>query len=57
MTNKEKILELFQSGRTLYFSDIAHELDMDIKQVVILCRELVQEGKIFVQGALLRDNG
>ena len=46
---KQKIECLFESGKTLYYSDIANELDMDLRTVVGLCRELLSEGKIHVE--------
>ena len=41
---KQEIRQLFQSGRTLYYSDIAEELKLDLKLVVDICREF-QENK------------
>jgi len=41
---REEIRQLFKSGRTLYFSDIADELALDLRLVVDICREL-QENK------------
>lgn len=49
MTQKEaraEILSVFQSGRTLYYSDIVQELGIDIDQVVEVCEELESEGRI-----------
>ena len=45
---KQEIKELFASGRTLYFSDIAEELKLDIKLVVEICKELQEENEIGV---------
>ena len=36
---KCEIRQLFQSGRTLYYSDIADELALDLEMVVDICRE------------------
>ena len=41
---KQEIRQIFQSGRTLYYSDIANELALDLRLVVDVCREL-QENK------------
>lgn len=46
---KQQVHLLFESGRTLYYSDVAAELDMDLEEVVDLCRELIIEGKIHVK--------
>ena len=43
---KKEIMELFSSGRTLYYSDIAHELGLDLEQVVDICNELQDQGEI-----------
>lgn len=43
---KQKIQQLFASGRTLYYSDIAEELQLDLKLVVKICQELTDEGKL-----------
>ena len=47
--HKLQIEDLFESGRTLYFSDIAQELGLDLREVVSICRELMREHKIHVQ--------
>ena len=41
---KKEIRQLFLTGRTLYYSDIAEELELDLKLVVDICREF-QENK------------
>jgi len=41
---KKEIRQLFLTGRTLYYSDIAEELKLDLKLVVDICREF-QENK------------
>ncbi len=46
--HKAAIIKLFKTGRTLYFSDIADELDLDLREVVSICDELSQEQRIWV---------
>lgn len=43
---KQEIRGLFAGGRTLYYSDIAEELRLDLKFVVELCHELESAGEI-----------
>jgi len=43
---KEEIRRLFSGGRTLYYSDVAEELRLDLELVVDLCRELEAEGEV-----------
>ena len=43
---KEEIRQLFLNGRTLYYSDIAEELRLDLKLVVDICHELQKSGEI-----------
>ena len=45
---REEIRSLFSTGRTLYYSDIAQELGLDLETVVDLCRELQSDGEIDV---------
>lgn len=45
---KQEILELFQLGETLYYSDLAEHLRIDLPLVVELCQELEEEGEIQV---------
>jgi hypothetical protein len=45
---KTEIKELFQSGGTWYYSDIARKLKIDLSTVVELCTELMNEGEIYV---------
>ena len=45
---KQEICQLFSSGRTLYYSDIADELRLDLKLVVEICQELEEAGEIAV---------
>jgi len=46
---KKEIAELFDKSGTLYFSDIAEMLRLDLELVVQLCEELEKEGKIKVK--------
>lgn len=45
---KQEILELFQSAGTLFYSDIAERLRIDLPVVVEICQELEEEGEIEV---------
>jgi hypothetical protein len=45
---KAEIARLFSEGRTLYYSDIARELQLDLELVVDLCNELINEGEISI---------
>ena len=45
---KAEIASLFSEGRTLYYSDIATELQLDLELVVDICNELMSEGEISV---------
>lgn len=45
---KEEIANLFSEGKTLYYSDIARELRLDLQLVVELANELIEEGKVEV---------
>ncbi len=45
---KQEIKQLFQAGETLYFSDIAARLQLDLQLVVEICQELMEEGEIEV---------
>jgi hypothetical protein len=42
----KEIKELFLSGRTLYYSDIAQELGLSLRLVVDICNELKTNGVI-----------
>jgi hypothetical protein len=46
---KKEIVELFNKSGTLYFSDIAENLRLDLELVVQLCEELKKEGKIKIK--------
>jgi len=43
---RHEISQLFATGRTLYYSDIAKELKLDLELVVNICDELLDEGEI-----------
>jgi len=45
---KQEIQELFIGDRTLYYSDIAEELQLDLRLVVDICHELEAVGEIEV---------
>ena len=45
---KEEIRKLFLEGDTLYFSDIAKRLSLDLELVVDISRELLEKGEIQV---------
>ena len=48
MTNRDRIETLLKKGKTLFYSDIASELGIDLEETVSICRELQEEGKIEV---------
>lgn len=50
---KEEIRQLFSNGRTLYYSDIAEELRLDLKLVVDICHELQESGEIGIDDRVL----
>lgn len=43
---KKEIQQLFESGRTLYYSDIVKELRLDLETVVDICKELQKNKEI-----------
>ena len=43
---RQEIREFFNSGETLYFSDIARRLRIDLPLVVEICQELQEEGEV-----------
>jgi O6-methylguanine-DNA--protein-cysteine methyltransferase len=45
---KEEIRKLFSQGRTLYYSDIAEELGLDLETVVQICQELKEKQEVEV---------
>ena len=54
---KQEIMELFQTGETLYYSDIAQRLRIDLPLVVEICQELENEGEIGVDADVLQQRG
>ena len=54
---KQEILELFQSGQTLYYSDIAQQLRLDLPLVVEICQELYEGGDIEVDANYANGDG
>lgn len=51
---KEQIRHLFSSGRTLYYSDIAEELALDLELVVDICHEMRQSRELTIDESALR---
>jgi len=49
---KEQIRNLFSTGRTLYYSDIAEELRLDLEMVVEICNELQESGEISIDASV-----
>lgn len=49
---KKEIRQLFQSGRTLYYSDIVQELKIDLETVVEICNELEKEKEIGIDAGV-----
>jgi hypothetical protein len=45
---KSEIERLFEKGNTLYYSDIAEKLRINLELVVDICEELFREGKVKV---------
>jgi hypothetical protein len=43
---KKEILQLFKKQQSLYYSDVADQLRLDLEFVVDICAELEREGKI-----------
>lgn len=43
---KQEVQELFRSGETLFYSDIARRLRLELPLVVELCQELTGSGEI-----------
>ena len=54
---KGEILELFQSSQTLYYSDIAQQLRLDLPLVVEICQELYEGGDIEVDANYANGDG
>lgn len=51
---KEEIQQLFQDGKTRYFSDTAEELRLDLELVVGVCMAFMDEGKLVVDEEYLK---
>ncbi len=49
---KKEIRQLFQSGVTLYYSDIVQELKIDLETVVEICNELEKEKEIGIDAGV-----
>jgi CRP-like cAMP-binding protein len=49
---KRQIRELFATGHTLYYSDIAWQLGLDLEMVVDICNELEATGEIHVDDSV-----
>ena len=49
---KEEIRNLFSTGRTLYYSDIAKKLSLDLEMVVDICNELQKSGEIGIDAGV-----
>jgi DNA invertase Pin-like site-specific DNA recombinase len=43
---RKEIIALFSNGETLYYSDVAEKLRLDLQTVVEICSELQSEGEI-----------
>ena len=49
---KNEIKRLFSSGKTLYYSDIAQQLELDLELVVDICNELQEQGEITIDAGV-----
>ena len=47
----QEIEELFKKGDTLFYSDIAEKLHIDLELVVDICEELIKKGKVEIANA------
>jgi len=47
---RAEIIGLFETGETLYYSDIVGRLGIDIDDVIEICNELEREGRIETLG-------
>lgn len=45
---KKEVRNLFSTGKTLYYSDIAQELGLDLELAVEICNELQKQGEIAI---------
>lgn len=50
---KQEIRRIFSDGRTLYYSDIAEELKIDLELAVDICHELQESGEIKIDERVL----
>lgn len=51
---KKEISQLFSEGKTLYYSDIAERLNLDLQLVVKICNELHKRGEIKIDDNALQ---
>ena len=49
---KKEIQQLFLNGRTLYYSDIVKELELDLETVVDICNELQENKEIGIDAGV-----
>jgi hypothetical protein len=49
---KNEIKKLFSAGKTLYYSDIAQQLGLDLELVVDICNELQKQGDIKIDAGI-----
>ena len=54
---KQEILDLFQSGETLFYSNVAKRLRIDLPLVVEICQELEKEGEIEIDADAMSHPG
>lgn len=45
---RAEIVALFETGETLYYSDISERLRIDLEMVIEICHELQEQGVIHV---------
>lgn len=48
MDKKEYVLNAFRSGQNVYLRSLAKELRLEIKEVIWICKKLVNQGKIHI---------
>ena len=56
MTDKERIIKLFKTGKTFWFADIVRELGIDLEMVVDICKELMASGEIVIDQEALKES-
>lgn len=49
---ENEIKKLFSSGKTLYYSDIAQQLRLDLELVVNICNKLQEQGEITIDAGV-----